>query len=230
MPAGRWFPAVAALFATSLVVSNIIAVKLVTLFGLTLPAAVLLFPLTYILGDVLTEVYGYARAREAIWLGFGCNLVAVAAIWLAQVLPPSPFWNAGLYPSAGEAQEAFAAILGWAPRLLAASLAAYLVGEFANSMVLARLKIATAGRFLWLRTIASTVVGQAADSAIFLTIAFVGTLPAGVLGVAILSQWAFKSAYEALATPFTYWVVGQLKRIEGLDAFDRHTDWSPFRL
>lgn len=229
-PPYRWYPAVVALFTASLIVSNIIAVKLVSFLGLTLPAAVLLFPVAYICGDVLTEVYGYAAARRAIWIGFACNLIAVVAIAAGGWLPASDFWTAGVYSSAGEAQQAYQAVLGFAPRLLAASFVAYLAGEFLNAYVLARLKVATAGRRLWLRTIGSTLVGQAADSAIFLTLAFAGILPSAALAAAILSQWLFKSAYEAAATPLTYLAVNSLKRSEGIDAFDRATDFHPLRL
>jgi uncharacterized integral membrane protein (TIGR00697 family) len=229
MQPSRWYPGVVAFFATTLVVSNIIAVKVFDFFGLSLPAAVVLFPLAYIVGDVLTEVYGYSRARQAIWIGFGCNLIAVVAIWIAGLLPPAAFWNAGIYSGPEEADQAYRAILGFAPRLLAASFAAYLVGEFLNSFVLARLKVATSGRYLWTRTIGSTLIGQAADSAIFITLAFSGVLPSAVLLQAILSQWLVKTAYEAIATPLTYRVVNLLKRSEGLDVFDRETQFSPFR-
>jgi len=229
MPHPRWYPSVVAFFATTLVVSNIIAVKIFGFFGLSLPAAVILFPLAYITGDVLTEVYGYARARQAIWIGFGCNLIAVAAIWIGGLLPAAPFWNAGVYSGPEEAGLAYQAILGFSPRLLAASFAAYLVGEFLNSFVLARLKLATGGRYLWTRTIGSTLLGQAADSAIFLSLAFSGILPGGVLLGAILSQWLVKTAYEVVATPLTYAVVNGLKRAEGMDVFDRETRFSPLR-
>ncbi len=224
-----WYPAIVAAFTTALVVSNIIAVRLTDLFGLTLPAAVILFPVAYIFGDVLTEVYGYARARQAIWIGFGCNLLAVVAIWLGGRIPAAPFWDAGTYAGPDQADQAYQAILGFAPRLLLASFLAYLAGEFLNSFVLARLKLATEGRLLWLRTVASTLVGQGADSAIFITIAFLGVIPGSALGSAVLSQWLFKSGYEALATPLTYLVVNALKRAEGLDFYDRQTDFRPLR-
>jgi uncharacterized integral membrane protein (TIGR00697 family) len=229
MQPSRWYPGLVAFFATTLVVSNIIAVKVFDFYGLSLPAAVILFPLAYIVGDVLTEVYGYSRARQAIWIGFGCNLIAVGAIWIAGLLPPAAFWNAAIYSGPEEADQAYRAILGFAPRLLAASFAAYLVGEFLNSFVLARLKVATRGRYLWTRTIGSTLIGQAADSAIFITLAFSGVLPAAILLQAILSQWLVKTAYEAIATPLTYRVVNLLKRSEGIDVFDRETQFSPFR-
>jgi hypothetical protein len=210
-----------ALFISCLIAANIIAVKLVEIFGLLLPAAIIIFPLSYILGDVLTEVYGYHQARRVIWLGFLCNLIVVAAIEAARVLPAAPFW---------EAQEAFERILGYTPRLLVASFLAYLVGEFANAFVLAKMKIATGGRWLWTRTIGSTIVGQALDSAVFITLAFAGIIPSAVLASAIVTQWLVKSAYEALATPLTYAVVNFLKRAEGIDAYDLATRFNPFRI
>ena len=230
-----WYPAVVALLATSLVVSNIIAVRLIGLrltesLQLTLPAAIVLFPIAYIVGDVLTEVYGYAAARRAIWIAFGCNLLAVIAIWIAGALPAASFWNAGVYENPEQADQAYQAILGFTPRLLLASFLAYLAGEFLNSFVLAKLKVRTEGRYLWLRTITSTLVGQCADSLIFITVAFWGILPPAALTGAILSQWLVKTAYEALATPITYWVVNTLKRVEGLDVFDRDTDFRPVQL
>jgi uncharacterized integral membrane protein (TIGR00697 family) len=223
----RYYHALVALFSTTLVISNIMAVKLVHILGLFLPAAVILFPISYIFGDVLTEVYGYGRARQAIWIGFGCNVVAVAALSLGGWLPAAPFWTAGVYNSPEMAQQAYQAILGYAPRLLMASFLAYLAGEFLNSYIMARLKVVTEGRYLWVRTIGSTLVGEGADSAIFISIAFFGVLQAGDLGVTILSQWLFKSAYETLATPLTYLVVNWLKRVEGLDVFDRETAFNP---
>jgi len=226
-PTYRWFPFVTAVFVTTLIISNIIAVKLVHLFGLYLPAAVILFPVAYIFGDILTEVYGYARARQVIWTGFACNLLAVIAIWIGGQLPAAPFWSAGAFNSPDAAQQAYQAILGFTPRLLTASFAAYLVGEFLNSYVLAKLKVRTEGRFLWLRTISSTIVGEGADSAVFITLAFYGIFPTSGLLQAILSQWLFKVAYETLATPLTYLIVNALKRAEGVDVFDHETNFSP---
>jgi uncharacterized integral membrane protein (TIGR00697 family) len=224
----RWYSSILAVFVTTLIVSNIIAVKLFSVFDITLPAAVILFPVAYIFGDILTEVYGYGRARQAIWIGFGCNLLAVIAIWIGGLLPADPIWTANVYSGPEEASLAYQAILGFTPRLLLASFLAYLAGEFLNAIVLARLKVRTQGRFLWLRTISSTLVGQGVDSAIFITIAFY-TLPASVLSGMILSQWLFKSGYEALATPLTYSVVNALKRAEGEDFFDRETDFNPIQ-
>jgi len=176
---------------------------------------------------VLTEVYGYARARQVIWTGFFCNLLAVIAIWIGGQLPAAPFWSAGAFSSPDAAQQAYQAILGFAPRLLAASFIAYLIGEFLNSFVLAKLKLKTAGRFLWLRTITSTLVGEGADSAVFISIAFWGVFPGYALVQAILSQWLFKVTYEVLATPLTYWVVNALKKSEHEDYYDRETDFNP---
>ncbi len=226
----RWFDFFVALFVTSLIISNIIAVKLVVIGPWVLPAAVILFPIAYIVGDVLTEVYGYARARRVIWLGFFANLLAVVAIWVGGRLPPAPFWTLGVYATPQEAQQAYDALLGFTPRLLLASFIAYLVGEFLNAYVLARLKLKTRGRFLWVRTIGSTLVGQGADSLVFLSIAFWGILPPAALAQAILSQWTFKVLYETLATPVTYWVVNRLKQAEGVDVYDWETDFRPWKL
>ena len=212
------FVFVAALFVTILVTSNILAVKLIEVAGLVLPAAIILFPISYILGDVLTEVYGYRQTRRVIWMGFSMNLVAVAAIWAAGMLPAAGFW---------QGQDAWNAILGQAPRILAASFIAYLIGEFANAYVLAKIKIATGGKMLWLRTIGSTIIGQGLDSAVFITLAFAGVIPPSAIVAAILGQWFVKSAYEALATPVTYAVVGYLKKSEGIDVYDTDTRFNP---
>ena len=216
-----WFVVIVAVFVTCLITANITAVKLVELFGLILPAAIFIFPLSYITGDVLTEVYGYRQARKVIWLGFFCNAIVVGAVWIGKELPSAPFW---------EGQAAYERILGFTPRLLGASFLAYLVGEFANALVLAKMKIATRGRWLWFRTIGSTLVGQGLDSLVFITLAFVGTVPPSALGAAIVTQWLAKSAYEAAATPLTYWVVGFLKGKEGLDVYDHGTRFNPLFL
>jgi len=229
MPTQRRLPLIAAVFVTSLIIANIIAVKIITLGPLILSAAILIFPLSYIFGDILTEVYGYARARRVIWIGFGCNLLAVLAIWLSIKLSPAPFWKIGTFESTQASQQAYQAIFGFTPRLLAASFIAYLVGEFLNSFVLAKMKIATGGRHLWLRTIGSTLVGQLADSGVFISLAFYGTIPPGALGGLIVTQWLVKSAYEALATPFTYLAVNYLKRKEREDFFDRETNFNPLK-
>jgi uncharacterized integral membrane protein (TIGR00697 family) len=199
---------VAGFFVTALVVSNIIAVKLVEMSGRIFPAGLVIFPLSYLLGDVLTEVYGIRSARRVIWLGFACNLLALGAIQAAIHLP-------ALDP---EFQVQFEAVLGTTWRLFLASLAAYIVGELANAYVLAYMKGATRGRWLWSRTIGSTIVGEGLDSLIFVTIAFVGT-GAG-LANPIVTTWLIKVGWETLATPITYWIVGYLKRTEGVDVYD----------
>ena len=225
----RWYPAIGAVFVTCLIVSNIIAVKIAAFGPFFLPAAVIIFPVSYIFGDILTEVYGYARTRQVIWTGFACNLFAVIAIWIGGELPAAPFWTA-IYRSPEEAQAAYDAILGFTPRLLAASFAAYLIGEFLNSFVLAKMKIATGGRHLWARTIGSTLLAQLADSAVFITLAFAGIFPAADIARLVVTQWLAKSAYEAAATPITYGVVNTLKRVENEDYYDRETDFSPLKL
>jgi queuosine precursor transporter len=229
MPTQRWLPFIAAVFVTSLIIANIIAVKIVSLGPLILTAAILIFPVSYIFGDILTEVYGYARARRVIWIGFGCNLLAVMVIWLSIELPPAPFWRMGSFDSPQSSQQAYQAIFGFTPRILAASFIAYLVGEFLNSFVLAKMKIATKGRHLWMRTIGSTIVGQLADTTFFISLAFYGTMPKDALGELIVTQWLMKSAYEALVTPFTYLAVNYLKRVEREDYYDRKTNFNPLK-
>lgn len=216
-----WFVLAAVIFITCLITANITAVKLVNLFGLVLPAAIVIFPISYIFGDVLTEVYGYRQARRVIWLGFFCNLITVVAIWIGEALPSASFWDG---------QAAYERILGYTPRLLVASFIAYLVGEFANSFVMAKMKIATNGRWLWTRTIGSTLVGEGLDSLIFITIAFWGMVPTIQLVPTIVTQWLVKSAYEAAVTPLTYGAVNFLKKEEGLDVYDYDTRFNPLSI
>jgi uncharacterized integral membrane protein (TIGR00697 family) len=206
-----------ALFITCLITANIIAVKVINLGPLMLPAAIFVFPISYIFGDVLTEVYGYRVARRVIWLGFGCNLIFVFFAWVGQVLPSAGFW---------QGQAAYESILGFAPRLLAASFCGYLVGEFANSFVLARMKILTQGRWLWSRTIGSTIVGQGLDTSLFITLAYIGT--GADVPVMILHHWSAKVSIEAICTPATYAIVNWLKRKEGVDTYDYRTRYNPF--
>lgn len=217
----QWFIAIVAIFVTCLITANIIAVKLVSIAGLVVPAAVVIFPISYIFGDILTEVYGYSASRRVIWLGFFCNLLAVIAILIGGLMPAASFW---------QGQSAYDATLGSTPRILAASFLAYLVGEFANSFVLAKMKIATRGQWLWSRTIGSTLVGEGLDSAVFITLAFAGTIPNDGLASAIVTQWLFKTAYETVATPLTYAIVGWLKAKESLDTYDYKTDFNPLSL
>ncbi|MFL5652778.1 MAG: queuosine precursor transporter, partial [Ktedonobacteraceae bacterium] len=202
MKVSFWFVIIASIFVTCLITANIIAVKLIFLFGFLVPAGIIVFPLSYLFGDVLTEVYGYGAARYVIWLGFACNLLAVIAIYIGGLAPAAPFWHD---------QAAYNTILGFTPRLLLASFIAYLIGEFTNSFVLAKLKIATKGRWLWTRTISSTLIGEGLDTVIFISIAFWGIIPPQLILTAILTQWTFKVLYEVIATPFTYAVVGFLK-------------------
>lgn len=211
---------ITSIFVSCLITANIIAVKLVNIYGLIVPAAVIIFPISYIFGDILTEVYGYAASRRVIWIGFFCNLLAVIAIWVGGLLPSASFWNG---------QAAYQTILGYAPRLLVASFIAYLIGEFANSIVLAKMKILTKGRWLWTRTIGSTLVGEGLDSLVFMSIAFFGTIPLSGLANAIVTQWLFKTAYETIATPITYLIVNWLKRVEGIDIYDKATNFNPLK-
>ncbi|MFC1944338.1 queuosine precursor transporter [Chloroflexota bacterium] len=207
---------IACLFVACLLAANVIAVKLVSIWGFTLPAAVVVFPLSYIFGDILTEVYGYRYARRVIWLGFLCNLVFVLFAWVGEMMPAAPGW-----PN----QAAYEDILGYAPRLLAASFAGYLVGEFVNSYILAKMKIKTGGRWLWARTIGSTVVGQGLDTSVFIIIAYAGQ--PWFDPITILHHWTAKTAIEAAATPITYRVVNYLKRKEGIDTYDYDTKFNP---
>lgn len=212
------FVIVVAIFITCLISSNIVAVKIADIFGRFVPAAIIIFPISYIIGDILTEVYGYDRAKQVIWLGFFCNALAVLAFWIGGLIPSAPFW---------ENQDSYEVILGSTPRLLLASFVAYLIGELSNSFTLARLKVWTNGKRLWVRTIGSTVIGQGLDSAVFITIAFVGILSNADLLELIITQWVIKVIYEVVATPATYMVVKKLKESEGPDHFDDSISLNP---
>ena len=224
------FVIVVALFVTVLVISNIIAVKPITIlpiawFGdpaVVLPASIIIFPISYIVGDVLTEVYGYRIARGVIWLGFVANVLVVLALWLATIIPGAFFWSQ-------ESQDSYSFVLGQVPGIVIASFIAYLVGEFSNSTVLALLKYKMKGRLLFVRTIGSTVVGQGFDSFIFIFIAFgvFGDWSATALFGAALAQWIIKILYEAAATPLTYLVVNRLKRREGIDVTNVPRELNP---
>ena len=207
------------IFITCLITANIIAVKVISLGPFTLPAAIFVFPISYIFGDVLTEVYGYRTARRVIWLGFICNLVFVFFAWIGQILPSASFWGD---------QQAYENILGIAPRILAASFCGYIVGEFANSYVLSRMKIFTKGRWLWTRTIGSTIIGQALDTSLFITIGYIGT--GATIGTMIWNHWVCKVAIEVIFTPVTYLIVNWLKRKEGIDTYDYQTKYNPFTI
>lgn len=213
-----YFLVIVALYITSLITANTVAVKVLEVGPWVTDAGLITFPIAYIVGDVLTEVYGYAAARRVIWLGFICNLIAVGTFQLAGALPAESSW---------QNQGAWDTIFGSTPRILVASFCAYLIGEFANSYVLARLKVLTDGRWLWTRTISSTVVGQGLDSVVFVLIAFGGVFSTGVVQDMIVTNWVLKTAYEAIATPVTYLVVNKLKAVEGIDVYDRNTNFNP---
>lgn len=213
------FVTIAAVFVTCLVMANILAVKLVEFHGRIIDAGNVVFPISYIIGDIVTEVWGFRAARRVIWTGFFCNLLAVLAIQAAIHLPAAGFWGD---------QQAYEDILGFSTRLLIASFCAFLVGEFTNSIIMARLKVLTEGRWLWSRTISSTVVAEAIDSTVFITIAFAGT--GAPLVNQIVTNWILKTGYEVVATPLTYAVVNYLKRTEGIDVYDRDTKLVPVEI
>lgn len=217
----RHYDIVIALFVLCLLISNLAATKLVSAGALILDGGAVLFPLTYILGDVLTEVYGYKYARRAIWLGFIGMLLAVGCFTVVGFLP---------YPEEYTSQPAFEAVLGFFPRIVAASLVAYLVGQFVNSYVLAKLKVKTKGEKLWLRLIGSTFFGEFFDTIIFCLIAFGGVLGGSDMVNYILVGWLFKTGVEIVLLPVTYRVVGALKRAEGVDVYDKKADFSPFKM
>ena len=208
-------------FVVVLLVSNLVGPKICQIGPLLVSGAQLLFPITYICGDVFTEVYGYAASRRAIWFGFFAMALLAVMGQIAVALPPAPGW-----PD----QQAFAKVFGLIPRFAVASLIAYWAGEFTNSYTLAKLKLLTRGRFLWTRTLGSTISGQLVDTVILVLVAFWGVQPAPQMLHLMASSYAIKVVYETLATPLTYLVVRQLKRAEGVDVFDRGTNFSPFAL
>jgi uncharacterized integral membrane protein (TIGR00697 family) len=222
----RYFDLVMAAFVAILLLSNVLgAGKIATIhipgvgawpFG----AGILFFPLSYVIGDILTEVYGYARARRCIWAGFAGLLFMAMMSWVVVALPPDASWNG---------QAAYESVFGQVPRIVFASICAFWAGELVNSLVLAKMKIWSDGRKLWTRTIGSTVVGQGLDSLIFYPLAFLGVFDTATVLKLMLTQWVLKVVWEALLTPVTYAVVGWLKRKEGVDVFDRHTDFTPFK-
>ena len=219
----RYFDFVMAAFVAILLLANVIgAAKLASLWGFTFGAGILFFPLGYVIGDVLTEVYGYARARRCIWAGFVALIFMAFMSWVVVSLPPAQGWTN---------QPAYDAVFGQVPRIVFASIIAFWAGEFVNSIVLAKLKILTSGRHLWMRTISSTVLGQGVDSLIFYPLAFWGASGwshEAVLTV-MVTNWGLKVLWEVLLTPVTYAVVGFLKRAEGVDVFDNATDFTPFK-
>lgn len=226
-PRFRYYDLVMAAFVTILLLSNLIGaskpsyVVLPVIGTWSFGAGVLFFPVSYIIGDILTEVYGYARARRVIWTGFAALLFMAFMAWVVVQLPPAEGWPG---------QEAYEFVFGNSWRIVLASIVAFWVGEFANSLVMAKMKIWTEGRALWTRTIGSTVVGQGLDSLIFYPLAFWGLAgwPVELLWQVALSQWLIKTLWEALLTPFTYVAINWLKRAEGVEIFDTDTDFSPF--
>lgn len=232
----RWFDLIVGLFVAVLIISNIASVKIVFLplgffrrflpflpagFGFTFDGGTLLFPLSYIFNDILTEVYGYAHSRRAIWTGFIGLVLLSTTLWLVGILPPAAGW---------EYQAAYEATLMFAPRIALASIVAFFMGEFANSAVLSKMKILTRGRWLWTRTIGSTVVGEFVDTVVFVTVAFAGVLPRALLFSIGLSNYLFKTGYEVVATPLTYTICRWLKQAEQEDKFDYGENYNPFRL
>ena len=220
----RWLGPISVVFCTVLVISNVSAIKPLGIPGVPfvlMDGGNLLFPISYIFGDILVEVYGYAQSRRIIWMGFAMNIFAAAAFSLVAILPPAPGWDM---------QDAFSSILLQTPRVVLGSVIAFWCGSFLNAWVMARMKVLTQGRHLWMRSIVSTIFGEGVDSLLFTSIAFGGVWPLALVGQVIFWNFTLKTAYEILATPLTYFIVNRLKRAEQADPFDTHTDFSPFRL
>ena len=220
-PKMKYFSIISSIFVAVLIISNTVASKLFALGPFIWTGAIVVFPISYIFGDILTEVYGYKRSRRVIWTGFGCLIFMALVYWIVGLFPPASVWNN---------QEAYLAILGITPRIVLASIVGYFAGEFSNSYVLSKLKIVTSGKHLWSRTIGSTIVGEGVDTVLFASIAFGGLIPLSILGIAIISGYMFKVIYEIIATPVTYALVRFLKRKEGIDVYDYGTNYNPFRL
>lgn len=216
----KYFDVIACLFVAVYLISQVSSAKLFSFGPFVFPGAIVVFPFAYIFGDILTEVYGYARTRRVIWLGFISAAILAVVLAIVQILPSAPNWTF---------QHEYEAILGVVPRVVLGSLLAYWAGEFANSFILAKMKIWTGGRKLWSRTIGSTVVGQLVDSAVFGVVAFGGLMPWSVIVTLVGSIYLFKVLYEVAATPLTYVIVNRLKRHEGIDVFDNNTSFTPFK-
>ena len=217
----RYFDILLGVFVAILLISNIASTKILILWKFTFDGGTILFPLSYIFGDVLTEVYGYQRSRRVIWTGFFGAFLMSAVLYIVQILPPAADW-----PN----QEAYEKLLGFVPRIVLGSLLAYFAGEFSNSFIMSRLKIRTRGKFLWVRTIGSTLVGEGIDTMIFCLVAFYGLLSNGLLISVIVSNYIFKCGVEILFTPATYLIVGFLKRKEHEDHYDHGISYNPFTL
>jgi uncharacterized integral membrane protein (TIGR00697 family) len=215
----RFFTLVTGLFVAVLLISNVASSKIVDLGPFTFDGGTILFPISYIFGDILTEVYGYRKSRQVIWIGFGCALLMSLVFAIVGWLPSAPDWDN---------QDAYLKILGTTPRIVAGSLVAYFAGEFSNSYVLARMKVLTRGRWLFTRTIGSTVIGEGVDTVLFVVIAFAGTMSGNTVLAILISNYAFKVGFEVVITPLTYAIVGFLKRSEKADVYDYRTNFNPF--
>ena len=216
----RYFDYVMAAFVAILLLSNLIgAAKLSTIEGFTFGAGILFFPISYVIGDVLTEVYGYANARRCVWMGFAALIFMAFMSWVVVAMPPAPGWGG---------QAAYESVFGGTWRIVLASITAFWAGEFVNSFVLAKMKVWTQGKHLWTRTIGSTVFGQAVDSAIFYPVAFLGVWDTATVITVMITNWALKVLWEALLTPVTYAAVGWMKSREGVEVFDTNIEFSPF--
>lgn len=217
----RYYDLILGLFVAVILISNVASTKVLDLGPFTFDGGTILFPVSYIFGDILTEVYGYRRSRRVIWTGFFAAFLMSAILMIVGKLPPAADWGN---------QEAYDKILGLTPRIVLASLVAYFSGEFSNSFTLARMKVFTNGRWLWSRTIGSTIVGEGVDTILFVMIAFYGIFPNDLLLTVMISNYVFKVGFEIICTPVTYAVVGFLKRKEGADFYDRTTNFNPFAL
>ncbi|MBN1298931.1 MAG: queuosine precursor transporter [Actinobacteria bacterium] len=216
----RYISLITGLFVAILLISNIASTKIIQIWKFTFDGGTILFPLSYIFGDILTEVYGYKTGRKVIWIGFLSATLMSLTLGLIGLIKPAPGW---------ELQDAYMKILGQTPRIVTASLVAYIAGEFSNSITLAKMKILTRGKYLWTRTIGSTVIGQAIDTALFVLIAFGGVYDWRLVFLILLSNYIFKVGFEILLTPATYLIVGFLKKREQTDYYDSRTNFNPFR-
>jgi queuosine precursor transporter len=216
----KYFDIIMALFVAVLLISNLASTKILSLGVFTFDGGTLLFPMSYIFGDILTEVYGYQRARKVIWTGFGAAILMSLVLWIVQILPPAADWHN---------QEAYESLLGFVPRIVLASLIAYFAGAFSNAFLLSKLKIRTKGKYLWIRTIGSTLLGEGIDTIIFCMVAFYGLFPNEVLVAIIVSNYLFKTGVEVIFTPATYAIVSFLKKQEQIDVYDRGISYNPFK-
>lgn len=215
----KYYDIILAVFTAILLISNLAGTKLIAFGPIITDGGAILFPISYILGDVLTEIYGYKYARRAIWVGLGVMLLAVLCFTIVRYMPPAPEYTA---------QASYEAVLGFFPRIVAASLAAFLTGSFLNSFVLAKLKVKTKGKKLWLRLIGSTVVGELCDTVVFAFVAFGGILQGMNMLTYILIGWIFKTVVEIVFLPITYRVIDKMKQVEKVDAYDDKTNFTPF--